>query len=299
MGIEELVDSNRIILSKLFTGHIALNSFKRLDKQTSSEMYSIDYKDKSYILRILNDEMPHDSKLCELESLKQADQLNIGPSILYLSEESDFIIYENIKSYKKIDINRNLKTLINKIKLIHNNMKMTVKIDIFSVIDNLYFMGTSQGIIFNDGIQEFLKLNSIIKKISYKLNIPTKACHNNLSSENILKCGRKIYLIDWESCGMGNPYYDLAYLSLVNNLDLLSKKKMLSLYFNEDNIKHFHFTYLMEVTSLFYQILIKKLIEVQFFKKDYRYLIKDQKILQKYYEKINNPLFYQSINYFK
>ena len=55
-------------------------------------MYLIDFNDKSYILRILNDEMPYDSKICELESLKQADQLNIGPSILYSSEENDFII---------------------------------------------------------------------------------------------------------------------------------------------------------------------------------------------------------------
>lgn len=43
--------------------------------------------------------------------------------------------------------------------------------------------------------------------------------HNDVNPGNILWDGKQAWLIDWEACGLGHPYYDLAALAVFLRLD--------------------------------------------------------------------------------
>lgn len=43
--------------------------------------------------------------------------------------------------------------------------------------------------------------------------------HNDMNPGNVMWDGERAWLIDWEACGLGHPYFDLACLSLFLRLD--------------------------------------------------------------------------------
>jgi len=53
-----------------------------------------------------------------------------------------------------------------------------------------------------------------INNHNYKVVVEVKpsdvACHNDYLSENFMDDGEKIWIIDWEYGGYGDPYFDLG-----------------------------------------------------------------------------------------
>ncbi|MFL5847261.1 MAG: phosphotransferase [Solirubrobacteraceae bacterium] len=55
-------------------------------------------------------------------------------------------------------------------------------------------------------------------------------CHNDLLPANLLDDGERLWLIDWEYAGMGDPFFDLGNLSAMNGLDVRDDTVLLEAY---------------------------------------------------------------------
>jgi thiamine kinase-like enzyme len=48
---------------------------------------------------------------------------------------------------------------------------------------------------------------------------PLRPCHNDLLSANFIDDGERLWIVDWEYAGMGDPYFDLANFAANHELD--------------------------------------------------------------------------------
>lgn len=55
-------------------------------------------------------------------------------------------------------------------------------------------------------------------------------CHNDLLPANFIRAADRIWLVDWEYAGMGDPAFDLANFAVNNGLDEESDRELLAAY---------------------------------------------------------------------
>jgi thiamine kinase-like enzyme len=55
-----------------------------------------------------------------------------------------------------------------------------------------------------------------------------RLCHNDIGRGNFIDDGNRLWLVDWECAGFGDPYYDLAIVSHNNRLSAAEEITLLS-----------------------------------------------------------------------
>jgi thiamine kinase-like enzyme len=63
---------------------------------------------------------------------------------------------------------------------------------------------------------------------------PRVTCHNDLLAANFIDDGERVWLVDWEYAGMGDPFFDLANFAVNNGLDEDSESALLEAYGSSD-----------------------------------------------------------------
>jgi thiamine kinase-like enzyme len=63
--------------------------------------------------------------------------------------------------------------------------------------------------------------------------VSPRLCHNDLRAANILQTGDRLYLIDWELAGMGDPFFDLADFAINQALSESDERLLLEAYFDD------------------------------------------------------------------
>lgn len=86
----------------------------------------------------------------------------------------------------------------------------------------------------------FQKHYEIMKEIEGALDlyIPIAVVHSDFHNDNIIvdpsSKAAPISVIDWESVGLGNPYYDLAYFTVRNDMEAGNRMSFLKTYLGRD-----------------------------------------------------------------
>ena len=59
---------------------------------------------------------------------------------------------------------------------------------------------------------------------------PERPCHNDLLNANFIADGDRLWIVDWEYAGMGDPFFDLANFAVNNGLDEDGDRALLDAY---------------------------------------------------------------------
>lgn len=104
-----------------------------------------------------------------------------------------------------------IKRIMISIKTIHDRARFKKRFDPFDTIKNYmdnYIEKYNAPL--PDDIDWMLSLCSDIEKAMQRNKPPDVACHNDYLSENFMDDGVKIWIIDWEYGGCGDPFFDLG-----------------------------------------------------------------------------------------
>ena len=63
---------------------------------------------------------------------------------------------------------------------------------------------------------------------------PLVTCHNDLLAANFIDDGDRLWIVDWEYAGMGDPFFDLANFAVNNRLDDSATGRFLAAYGTDD-----------------------------------------------------------------
>jgi aminoglycoside phosphotransferase (APT) family kinase protein len=69
-------------------------------------------------------------------------------------------------------------------------------------------------------------------EIERTLGTPVAAlCHNDLLAANLLEAEGRLWIVDWEYAGMGDPFFDLGNLSVNNEFTVADDQRLVEAYF--------------------------------------------------------------------
>ena len=83
---------------------------------------------------------------------------------------------------------------------------------------------------------EYARAHSMAERIetAFKASpMEDRPCHNDLLAPNFIRDTGRLWLVDYEYAGMGDPFFDLGNLSINNGLSEDAQERMLKHYFGE------------------------------------------------------------------
>ncbi|MBF0714316.1 phosphotransferase [Gemella sp. GH3] len=201
-------------------------------KKTSYGITNVNYiittNEHKYFCRIPKDNLLLSKKDNELEALNTLKNKSYFLKPIYYSQ--NLLITPFQQNAKTFISNKNLSTIVeiaNILKDFHSS----------EYIVDSEFNPTKK---FKQYFEQIENKNNYIDKYIYLLDEfekfyePDRLCHNDLVEGNFLFVKNKIYLIDFEYCGLNDHYFDIASFISENNLNYQETITFLKNYFSEE-----------------------------------------------------------------
>lgn len=204
--------------------------------------YSVQYKGKTYILRIPGNgaEGMVERENEELNS-HFAQKMGIHPAITYFNRNTGIKLVEYIEDAETltpttIQSKENLKKIADIYRTLHNSrIRERNDFNLFHEIDKYNFLMQRVGAkMYTCEIDGYAKVMELEHRLN-QMGVELKPCHNDGVPENFIKDSTgKIYLIDWEYSGMNDPIAELAALFLESNYSQENIDAFLSYYYKDE-----------------------------------------------------------------
>src|SRR5439155_20472878 len=93
---------------------------------------------------------------------------------------------------------------------------------------------------------------------------PRVTCHNDLLAANFIDDGERVWVVDWEYAGMGDPFFDLANFAVNNDLDEDGDRALLEAYGGGDEDVHVLFRFMSDFREAMWGVVQQALSELDF-----------------------------------
>lgn len=139
------------------------------------------------------------------------------------------------KDFHSPDAERYIKMVARTLDQVHNgDSKFIGKFDFIEEFDHYLQLTEKHNLKVYDGHSEVLEMIDKVRKILEGTPRRQTPTHNDPLPENWIVKGDKVYLIDWEYGGIGDPIMDVAAFSLEVELTKEQEKLLISEYFGRE-----------------------------------------------------------------
>ena len=118
------------------------------------------------------------------------------------------------------------------LKRLHGAPAVAGRFDSFRVVEAYAATATGHGRSLPDSYGTAHELACQIE--ARRAAAPVVTCHNDLLAANFIDDGERIWIVDWEYAGMGDPFFDLANFAVNNGLDEDGERALLEAYGSTD-----------------------------------------------------------------
>lgn len=199
---------------------------------SDAKNYFFEMDGAPYILRVENPNVPLELNLRELFSFKGAMKNGVAPKIYSISSDSSFVLIEylNIPTLSLQNAKSHLSSLALSLSKIH-----AIPINPYATQTQVEeFLGIYRTIKQENRLREFeaavSELPNLEKHIHNFQGSPA-TLHGDLHPRNLFLTNEKQLLaVDWEMTNVDDPFYDLAYCSVLHDLNGDDEYQLLTAY---------------------------------------------------------------------
>jgi thiamine kinase-like enzyme len=158
-----------------------------------------------------------------------AAYLGIGPEVVAFLEPEGYLVTRYIEGeVGKVDAVRAGATL----RRAHDGPAIPGRFDSFRVVEAYWTIAVTRGVAVPPAYD---RAKEVADRIERQLGArPLRPCHNDLLSANFIDDGRRLWIVDWEYAGMGDPAFDLANFAVNQELDEDGEAALLQAYTRGD-----------------------------------------------------------------
>lgn len=226
----------------------------RLTGGLTNSNYRVEVDGETHVLRVLSrsTELLGINRDHEHACTRTAAELGIGPEVIHYSLDDGILVVrfatEKAISAAEAREPERLARIARVIRRFHEGPTVPGSFCPFRVVREYHRLAVEEGVQFPETLPRALEIMDRIET-ALAARRGSKPCHNDLLAANFLDDGERIWLIDWEYGGMGDPFFDLGNFSTNQELDDEGEKLLLELYFGEvRNADHAHLK-LMKLAS--------------------------------------------------
>lgn len=105
------------------------------------------------------------------------------------------------------------------------------RFELFAMIDEYLGILSTKDVELPEGYHDTLKEAETVRAALAAHPLPNVSCHCDPLCENFLDTGHRMWVVDWEYCGMNDPMWDIADLSVEGNFDHAQEEELIFAYF--------------------------------------------------------------------
>ena len=163
----------------------------------------------------------------EHEAALMAARLGIGPEVVRFS---DGVL---VTRFVEGEVGRaDPRTVGTILRRLHDAPAIAGRFDSFRVVEAYAAAASGRGGSLPDAFGPAHELARQIEAL--RATAPRVTCHNDLLAANFIYDGDRVWIVDWEYAGMGDPFFDLANFAVNNGLDAEGEAALLEAYGSAD-----------------------------------------------------------------
>jgi thiamine kinase-like enzyme len=218
-----------------------VSSIVTINGGITNRNYKLETEHGAFMLRIAGErtELLGIDRANEFSSSQIAFQTGIGTEPIAFIENHAAILSRFIPNALTLDPETatvRLERIVPRLRAFHDTSSLPAKFSPFETVRNYHALALEHDVKFPNDSQNILEQ---MTRIENALQPHHRACpcHNDLLPANFLDDGKKIWIIDWEYAGNGNPFFDLGNLAVNLELNETACQLLLELYFGYSDLK--------------------------------------------------------------
>jgi thiamine kinase-like enzyme len=158
-----------------------------------------------------------------------AAELGLGPEVVAFVEPEGYLVTRYVDGeVGKVDLDRVGVAL----RQLHDGPALPARFDSFRVVEAYRATAHERGVAVPSA---YARAKEIADQIESRRSGTTfRPCHNDLLSANFIDDGTRLWLVDWEYAGMGDPFFDLGNFAVNNALGEEGENELLAAYGSND-----------------------------------------------------------------
>ena len=168
-------------------------------------------------------------RAAEHAASRVAADLGLGPEVVAFVEPEGYLVTRYVDGeVGKVDLDRVGAAL----RRLHDGPPLPARFDSFRVVEAYRATAHERGIAVPPA---YAHAKEIADQIERRRSGTTfRPCHNDLLSANFIDDGTRLWLVDWEYAGMGDPFFDLGNFAVNNELGEEGEHELLAVYGSND-----------------------------------------------------------------
>jgi thiamine kinase-like enzyme len=193
--------------------------------------FKVEADGRKFVLRIggKDTELLGIDRSAEHAASTVAAGLGLGPEVIAYLEPEGYLVTRYVEGeVGRIDLARVGAAL----RRLHDGPAIPGRFDSFRVVEAYRAIAHEHGV---DVPVSYMRAKEIADQIERRRSgAPLRPCHNDLLNANFIDDGVRLWLVDWEYAGMGDPFFDLGNFAVNHELSEESEHVLLSAYGSHD-----------------------------------------------------------------
>jgi thiamine kinase-like enzyme len=186
---------------------------------------------QEFVLRIggTDTELLGIDRTAEHAASRIAAELGLGPEVIAFLEPEGYLVTRFVDGdVGKVDAERVGAAL----RLLHGGPALPGRFDSFRVVETYRDTAREHGVAVPSAYDAAKELADRIEQ--RRSGAALRPCHNDLLNANFIDDGVRLWLVDWEYAGMGDPFFDLGNFAVNHELAEEGENALLAAYGSHD-----------------------------------------------------------------
>jgi thiamine kinase-like enzyme len=195
----------------------------------------------------------------EHEATLAASALGIGPDVVAFVEPEGYLVTRFVDGEAGRVTVPGAAALLARL---HAGPAIPGRFDSFRVVDAYAATARARGVEPPPG---FAAASAIAGRIERRRGgYEPRPCHNDLLAANFIDGARRLWLVDWEYAGMGDPAFDLANFAVNNGLDEAGDEALLAAYGGADATAHVLMRFMSDFREAMWGVVQQAIADLDF-----------------------------------
>ena len=189
--------------------------------------FKVDLDGETFVLRVggKDTELLGIDRSAEYTASCVAAELGLGPEVVAFVEPEGCLVTRFVDGQVgKVDVHQ----VGSALRRLHDGPALPGRFDSFRVVDAYRALAGERGVGVPAQYERARELAYEIERL--RSAAPLRPCHNDLLNANFIDDGARLWLVDWEYAGMGDPFFDLGNFAVNHELEEAEERVLLEAY---------------------------------------------------------------------
>jgi thiamine kinase-like enzyme len=217
--------------------------------------YLLESGDERVVVRVFgaDTELLGIDRVAEDVAARAAADAGVGPPVLAFLPEAGCLITRFVDGapvpVEDLEREEIVGGVVRSVRALHACPALPSSFPVFRIVEDYAALAGGRGVHVPPAYTEAHDLAARIERAVGTAPMAARPCHNDLLNANFLRDGDHVWILDYEYAGMGDPFFDLANLSINNGMSGGAQEMLLRAYFGEVTDGHRARMGLMRVMS--------------------------------------------------